>query len=488
MNELSPDGLSVSPASLRDPAGCLLTFQGRLLRMIHKSWVPHVQAFLNSPVAQQWMESGRFVRARVLDALAVQPFLGDKQFRDWYEGADMGMVVEQEVVPFPSFPYEWTAPMLHDAGRLTLDLGLALLAEGLGLKDATPYNVLFRGPEPVFVDLLSVEQRDPCAPLWLPYAQFTRTFLLPLLAYRKFQMPLDQIFLTHRDGLEPSEFYQWCSPLERLLPPVLTLASIPTWFRTPADSSESSLYQPKRVREPAQSRFILESLLRRLKRTLGKLEPSRGRKSRWSDYMASPCSYEEEDFARKQVFVQDALTEFRPQAVLDVGCNIGHFSLMAARNGSRVVAIDSDPEVAGEVWRRARAERLDILPLAVHLSRPTPSVGWRNREHPSFLDRARGRFEAVFLLAVLHHILVTDGIPLLEILDLAAELTTKICVIEFVGPRDAMFRRLVRGRDELYAEMNPAAFEAACGRRFRILRSCCLRTSERWLYLLEKKS
>jgi hypothetical protein len=29
------------------------------------------------------------------------------------------------------------------------------LREGFGLKDATPYNVLFRGAQPVFVDLLS---------------------------------------------------------------------------------------------------------------------------------------------------------------------------------------------------------------------------------------------------------------------------------------------------------------------------------------------
>jgi hypothetical protein len=44
-----------------------------------------------------------------------------------------------------------------DADRralLTLDLALDLLPEALGLKDATPYNVLFRGPHPVFVDIL----------------------------------------------------------------------------------------------------------------------------------------------------------------------------------------------------------------------------------------------------------------------------------------------------------------------------------------------
>ena len=113
-------------------------------------------------------------------------------------------------------------------------------------------------------------------------------------------------------------------------------------------------------------------------------------------------------------------------------------------------------------------------------------MGWRNREHVSFLDRARGSFDAVFLLAVIHHLLVTDGIPLAEILDLAAELTTGICVAEFVGPGDPMFRRLLRGRDYLYEGLGNATFEAAAVRSFRIARSLRLGQSDRWLYLLEK--
>ena len=47
--------------------------------------------------------------------------------------------------------------MLHAAGALTLELAQGALEEGFGLKDATPYNVLFRGSRPVFVDVLSFE-------------------------------------------------------------------------------------------------------------------------------------------------------------------------------------------------------------------------------------------------------------------------------------------------------------------------------------------
>jgi hypothetical protein len=49
-----------------------------------------------------------------------------------------------------------------------------------------------------------------------------------------------------------------------------------------------------------------------------------------------------------------------------------------------------------------------------------------------------------------------------------------------------MFRRLVRGREELHASLTPEVFETACRRRFEILRSERLEGAQRWLYLLRK--
>jgi len=173
--------------------------------------------------------------------------------------------------------------------------------------------------------------------------------------------------------------------------------------------------------------------------------------------------------------------------VLDVGCNTGHFSFIAARAGASVVAIDSDPVVTGQVWRDARAERLDVLPLILNLARPSPAMGWRNAECPSFLDRARGAFDAVLMLAVLHHMLVTERVPLPDILNLAAELTKDLLVIEWIEPEDSMFRRLTRGREELHKNLNTAYFERVCGERFDIVRCMRIPGGARSLYALRKK-
>ena len=485
MMDSQPAFECAAPASFRDPAGRLFMIRGRVIRIVNSEGASDLNAFLATGTSQRFVERGRLIGSRVLDPAAIAADLecGDltSQLR-----ADDSLVLEHEQIPFQSFPYEWPPEMLHAAGQLTLDLAESVLDEGFGLKDATPYNILFRGPDPVFVDLLSFERRNPGDPTWIPYAQFVRTFLMPLLVNRYFGVSLDQLLISRRDGLEPENVYRLAGSFRRLLPPFLSYVSIPTWLNAGHDPDNLSIYQSKVLDNPEKARFILGTLLKRLRRALNRLAPKRGRSSAWSDYMTDN-NYDEHQFRAKQSFIEDVMAEFSPQRVLDVGCNTGHFSAIAAKKGARVVAIDSDPVVVGGAWRRACAEGLDILPLVVDVTRPSPAIGWRNSECPAFLDRARGAFDAVLMLAVVHHMLVGERIPLDEIINLAAEITSDLLVIEFITPGDSMFRRLARGRDHLFADLTTELFETSCSRKFEIVRSQRLEGASRWLYLLRNR-
>jgi SAM-dependent methyltransferase len=309
---------------------------------------------------------------------------------------------------------------------------------------------------------------------------------LPLLANKYYGLRLDQILTTRRDGLEPEEVYRWLKPLDRILPPFLSLVSMPTWLGGKHDQDDTSIYRKKLLSDPEKARYILNALLNGLRRTLRRLKPAEGKSSTWSDYMTAN-NYTADHFSAKQSFVQKAMAEFHPPSVLDVGCNTGHFSAIAARSGAPVVALDYDPVVLGDVWRNARSEKLNILPLMVNVTQPTPGMGWRNQECPSFLERAQGKFGAVLMLAVIHHMLVTERVPLPDIVDLAADLTTDLLVIEFISPEDSMFRRLTRGREELHKDLTPALFESVCARRFETVRVQHVEGSTRWLYLMRKR-
>jgi len=462
-----------------------LALDGRIFRFINHAGVADLTAFLDSKTARQFIAEGAVARTQPLDDAQRKELFARPAVGAIFDNRSTEMVVEHERIPFPSYPYEWAPEMLHAAGLLTLDLAEQLLAESIGLKDGTPYNILFRGPQPVFVDLLSFERRAVGDATWLPEAQFIRTFLLPLLANKYFGLSLDQTLLARRDGLEPEEVYRWLGPLQKLKPPFLSLVSLPVWLSARHNPDQTAIYEKKILADPEKARFILTALLKRLRRTLTRLAPA-PRQSAWSDYMGSDNNYTQEHFQAKERFVKQALEEFLPGRVLDVGCNTGHFSALAARRGASVVSIDYDSVVVGNLWRNARQEKLDILPLVVNLTRPSPGIGWCNRECPPFLERAGGAFDLVLMLAVLHHMVVTERVPLADILSLAASLTTSLLLIEFVGPEDSMFKRLARGRDELHRDFTPAVFETACRERFQIVRSQHMEGTGRWLYLLRK--
>jgi SAM-dependent methyltransferase len=409
---------------------------------------------------------------------------------------------QHERIAFPSYPYEWPAEMLYAAAKLTLELALGALPEGFRLKDATPYNVLYSGFRPVFVDLLSFETRDPLDPAWMAYGQFVRTFVLPLLAHKHFGLTLQQAFAGTRDGLDPETVYQWSGPLQLLRPPFLGLVSLPRWLSGRAQSND--IYQVKPAASAEQATYILRGLLNRAHKQLDSVAPG-NTASTWTGYLDHKSLYSPSQLAQKERFVQEALDFAKPRRMLDVGANEGHFSLMAAHAGASVVAIDTDPAVVGSIWKKAKQEGADVLPLVVDLTRPSPATGWMNQENLSFLERAQGHFDMVSMLAVVHHILVTERIPLENLLELADQLlgspqtaetdasnrgsrSKGYLLVEFVGPEDPMFRKILRGREKLYTHVSREWFETKAQERFELIRSEKLDGLDRWLYLLQRRS
>ena len=105
---------------------------------------------LSADAVQDW-------RALAATSLAADPRLvATTEVEPAPEG--WAALLRHERIPFVSYPYEWPFSMLKDAALLQLELLRRALGEGLTLKDASPYNVQWRGARPVFVDVGSFER------------------------------------------------------------------------------------------------------------------------------------------------------------------------------------------------------------------------------------------------------------------------------------------------------------------------------------------
>ena len=475
----------MTTASFRDPSGRVFLYREQVFRAINEVGFSDFQTALESKILPRFINSGNLVNVSTFDASKTASLFDEIKETVAIEPEDFPYLAAHERIPFQNYPYEWTPEMLHAAASLTLDLQQKLLGEGLGLKDATPYNILFRGAKPVFVDWLSFERREPCDPVWLAQAQFIRTFILPLLVNKHFGIALDRIFLTNRDGLEPEAVYEMCGAVKKWRSPFLTMVTIPKLLGANKKQSDS-IYQKHLSESPEKSCFILERQLKYLRKLLEKVRPDPKRTSDWAEYVGPNQHFTDKYLQTKHDFVENALREFPAQTVLDIGCNTGYFSRIAAQSEASVIALDIDPIAVGRVWQMAVAENLDILPLVLDISRPSPGTGWLNSECPSFINRIKSKPDTVVMLAVIHHLLVTERIPLDEILNLIAETSKNTLILEFVPPDDPMFRQIARGRDYLYEYLTQEFFENACTKYFKVVRREKLADSNRHLYLLKK--
>lgn len=435
--------------TFRDPAGSVEVRPDAVYRTVRPPYDREILDFLALPLAARLVAEGRLVAsAAVTPASDAQP-----------------LVLRHPRIWFQSYPWEWSPSLWLAAAELTIDLCVDLVKQGWVLKDATPLNILFQGTAPIFVDTLSIERIDPHQSIWLPYGQFVRTFLLPLLAHSRLGWPL-QTTLTRRDGYEPEELYAAMPWRSRLGRPAFSAVTLPSLLAGNKKVGSSTLAS-RTVKDPEVARHILLKTLKGLLTQMRRATPHQ-RSSTWSDYTETANHYSDDDHAGKRAFVRETLDAVRPSRLLDIGCNTGVYSLLTAETGAEVVSVDTDLQAVDRLASKLRGSGKNVLPLCLDLAQPTPAVGWENREYSSFLDRCSGRFDAVLMLAVIHHLLLRSQIPLDRIAALCAQLTTNHLIIEWVPPSDPKFQELLRGRDAIYAHLDESAFRRAFSAHFTL--------------------
>lgn len=453
-------------ASFRDPAGFVYELDGVLLRQVNPAGAAHYDALI---------ESGLY------DDLTARGWLVPHEEVPDPPDSKVYRTLRPEPIPYISYPYEWCFDQLRDAARLTLDIQLAALDHGLSLRDASAFNVQFVGRKPVFIDTLSFERYPEGAP-WVAYHQCCQHFLAPLALMSYVNRGLRHLLVHHLDGV----------PLDlasRLLPARTSLRyGLLAHIHLHAASQrrhEDAAQGSAPVRIPALPKFRLVALTRSLRAAVESCRPPR-EATAWGDYYAE-TNYSDAAMQAKMDLVGrmvDSLVQ-PGDTIHDLGANTGRFSRVVSGPERYVVAHDVDDVAVERHYRALHVERHDgVLPLILDLTNPSPALGWAHAERRASMDRIAGG--TVLALALVHHLAISNNLPLDRLAAWFAEIAPRL-VVEFVPKEDSQVRRLLATREDIFADYTLEAFETAMLKHFAVDERVAVPDSSRTLFALRRR-
>ena len=316
-------------------------------------------------------------------------------------------IMEHAVVPFVSYPYEWTFSMLKDAALLQLHLLEKSLENGWILKDATPYNIQWVGPRPCFIDLPSFEPWIEGEP-WVGYRQFCSMFLTPLMLRAHLGIDHLPLLRSYLDGIPPTEAVKFFSRTQYLKKGVMSHIVFPA-------KVENSIAQRERDDAPAQRRSgrkqslamvlgLVQSLTRLVRSLTIPIDHTD-----WSQYDKTH-SYKEPGFRSQAGFCSKACC--REEAKPCLGYRMQHRHFLAALQRPL-----QPSDIAGWGSQRCRTAlpRRKGQPGVQHLA-----TGHQSGQHISRSGMGRDRAPCIGcalqawpcpLLALIHHIRLSANTP-----------------------------------------------------------------------------
>ncbi|MBN1343824.1 MAG: SAM-dependent methyltransferase [Phycisphaerae bacterium] len=454
------------PASFRDRSGFVFTDEnGQVFRQVNRSYEADYRWLGESGLYRNLTQAGLLIHhEEVPQTHGLDP--------------NAFTIIRPRLIPFISYPYEWSFSQLKEAALLTLEVQRRALAHGMTLKDCSAYNVQFEGTKSVLIDTLSFEVYVEGTP-WTRYRQFCRHFLAPLTLMSSLDVRLSQLLRVHLDGV-PLDLAASMLPLwTRLRPgPLRHLALQARSHGTHQDPPAGSQSNRRAV-----GRLGIQALIDSLERAVSKLA-WRPPSTAWSEYYSN-STYTPEALEHKKRLVSDYLDRIRPRTAWDLGANTGLFSRIAGRRGAATMSFDVDPACVEMNFLSCRAEHEpNVLPLCLDVTNPSPGIGWSHEERSSLA--ARGPADVAIALALVHHLALGEGVPL----DRIARFLRQVCdhlIVEFVAKDDPMALHLLAPGKDTFPDYHEKGFERVFSESFEIHERAYVRGSSRALYRMEAR-
>lgn len=296
------------------------------------------------------------------------------------------MILEQESESFNIPSDKWNPLMLRDAALTYIDASLLLIKYGLNFIDGHTKNIVFQNNSiPKWCDIGSIIKHDNRFGLF-HITQFIEYFLHPLMLRAKSNnfKKISRYYTTV--GCENQEF--------------------------------AEIYG-KNINISNNRKATLENL-----RNLISDMNFQWEKTIWSGYHGNFLEENTgiygkkngDDSSLRENLITRLIQSIKPRKVVDIGANAGYFSILAARSGAEVLAIEPDEVAASRCYLNFR--KCNTLKVKVAIG----DISYTVDPVP----------DLVLALALTHHLFFTHGYRLDISAKLLAKHTDDVLITEFM--------------------------------------------------------
>ncbi|MCJ7713194.1 SAM-dependent methyltransferase, partial [Candidatus Bathyarchaeota archaeon] len=323
------------PGSFRDPSGFLFYKNGEIYRQVNISYKENYDLLMSSGLYESLKNANLLIPHVEIDA---KNKLSGKAYK----------VIQPKLIPFVSYPYEWSFSQLKHAALNTLEIQRESLLFGMSLKDSSAYNIQFRKGRTVLIDSLSFEKYREGEP-WVAYRQFCQHFLAPLALMSYKDIRLNQLLRIYIDGI-PLD-------LASSLLPFRTRFKFSLLSHIHLHSKSQKHFAHKTIKKTNRkvTKLSLLGIIDSLESTIKKLKWN-PKGTEWADYY-DDVNYSSDSLEHKQELVAEFLDQINPEKVWDLGSNLGIFSRIAAAKGKNVISFDIDPAAVEKNYLECIAQK-----------------------------------------------------------------------------------------------------------------------------------
>jgi hypothetical protein len=419
MKKITEREIVFSKLSQIDDVGRLFYWRDGVYRGINANAVQKVIDLLESGLIEKLSAHGIFPVTTVTDFVT----------------NEFPLVIQHEKLPFVSYPFEWSFTMFQEAAELVIRISEISAKYGFGLKDCHPYNILFRGTLPVYVDLGSFE-RLPSRSTAITIPSFLNCYWMPLAIWASGDDFLAKRIIASAHEIMPTHSWMLYKHTATRLFTQQHIIQLSKWkayleeLASHIVSQLSKLEALNKILAYLPAEILLKSP-KLIKKKISKLNKKANRTT-WGNYhseyihngtIRSTCRFDR---------VLDIIRNLNCESAVDLAGNQGvlSFLIVSRTQVKKVICADFDCDAIEQFYKTCVETNLIpkgklLLPAIFDLM--VPEVNFYTAPPSS-------RFESdlVLALAVTHHLTLSQGFSFRDVIQMIASYTHKYALIEFM--------------------------------------------------------